>query len=177
MRIGVAGLGVMGAAVAARLMEVGHEVTVWNRTPEKTKPSADAGAKVAATPADLERAVLMVRSEHPTWGGRKIHHALRLRGVGAPQPSTITGILHRHGMPVAWARHHDVERPRAEPQQSELGELHIELARLRLRQDRGAVARLDAAALERFAERVDPLSLDAVGEHGILQLRHPFHDI
>ena len=57
MRIGVAGLGVMGAAVAARLMEVGHEVTVWNCTPEKTKPSADAGAKVAATPADLTSAV------------------------------------------------------------------------------------------------------------------------
>ena len=57
MRIGVAGLGVMGAAVAARLMEVGHEVTVWNRTPGKTKPLADAGAKVAATPADLASAV------------------------------------------------------------------------------------------------------------------------
>ena len=40
MRIGVAGLGVMGAAVAARLMEVGHEVTVWNRTPGKTKALA-----------------------------------------------------------------------------------------------------------------------------------------
>ena len=48
MRIGVAGLGAMGAAIAARLMEVGHQVTVWNRTPEKTKPLADAGAKVAA---------------------------------------------------------------------------------------------------------------------------------
>ena len=35
MQIGIAGLGVMGAAVAARLMEVGHEVTVWNRTPER----------------------------------------------------------------------------------------------------------------------------------------------
>ena len=57
MRIGVAGLGVMGAAVAARLMEVGHEVTVWNCTPEKTKPLAEAGAKVAATPADLMSAV------------------------------------------------------------------------------------------------------------------------
>jgi 3-hydroxyisobutyrate dehydrogenase-like beta-hydroxyacid dehydrogenase len=38
-------------------MEVGHEVTVWNRTPEKTKPLANAGAKVAATPADLASAV------------------------------------------------------------------------------------------------------------------------
>ena len=57
MRVGVAGLGVMGAAVAARLMEVGHDVTVWNRSPEKTKPLAEAGAKVAATPAELASAV------------------------------------------------------------------------------------------------------------------------
>ena len=57
MRVGVAGLGVMGAAVAARLMEVGHEVTVWNRSPGKTKTLADAGAKVAATPTDLASAV------------------------------------------------------------------------------------------------------------------------
>jgi 3-hydroxyacyl-CoA dehydrogenase len=55
MRIGVAGLGVMGAAVAARLMEVGHQVTVWNRTPEKTKPLADAGAKVAIVDRKLDR--------------------------------------------------------------------------------------------------------------------------
>jgi 3-hydroxyisobutyrate dehydrogenase len=57
MRIGVAGLGVMGAAVAARLMEVGHEVTVWNRSADKTKPLAVAGAKVASTPAQLASAV------------------------------------------------------------------------------------------------------------------------
>jgi 3-hydroxyisobutyrate dehydrogenase len=43
----------MGSAIAARLMETGHQVTVWNRTAEKTKPLIDAGAKVAATPADL----------------------------------------------------------------------------------------------------------------------------
>jgi 3-hydroxyisobutyrate dehydrogenase len=47
----------MGAAIAARLMEVGHAVTVWNRSAEKTKPLADAGAKVAATPAALTGAV------------------------------------------------------------------------------------------------------------------------
>jgi 3-hydroxyisobutyrate dehydrogenase len=56
MHIGVAGLGAMGANVAARLMEVGHQVTVWNRNPEKTKPLAAAGAKVAATPAELASA-------------------------------------------------------------------------------------------------------------------------
>ena len=53
MKVGVAGIGAMGAAVAARLMEVGHEVAVWNRTPEKTKPLAAAGAKIAGSPAEL----------------------------------------------------------------------------------------------------------------------------
>ena len=57
MHIGVAGLGAMGAAIAARLLEVGHQVTVWNRSAEKTKPLAAAGAKVAATPAELASAV------------------------------------------------------------------------------------------------------------------------
>jgi 3-hydroxyisobutyrate dehydrogenase len=53
MQIGIAGLGRMGAALAARLMEVGHTLTVWNRTPGKAKPLTDAGAKLAATPEDL----------------------------------------------------------------------------------------------------------------------------
>src|SRR5262249_23667666 len=53
MRVGVAGVGKMGGAIAARLMEVGHEVTVWNRTPDKVRPLADAGAKVARKPAEL----------------------------------------------------------------------------------------------------------------------------
>jgi 3-hydroxyisobutyrate dehydrogenase len=56
MHIGIAGLGRMGAAIALRLMEVGHTVTVWNRTPGKAKPAADAGAKVVATPAEVATA-------------------------------------------------------------------------------------------------------------------------
>jgi len=57
MRVGVAGVGRMGAAIAARLMEAGHEVTVWNRSADKVKPLADAGGRVAATPAGLAGAV------------------------------------------------------------------------------------------------------------------------
>jgi 3-hydroxyisobutyrate dehydrogenase len=53
MQIGIAGLGRMGAAMAARLMEVGHTLTVWNRTPAKAKPLTDAGARLAATPEDV----------------------------------------------------------------------------------------------------------------------------
>jgi 3-hydroxyisobutyrate dehydrogenase len=56
MRIGVAGLGAMGSAIAARLTEGGHAVTVWNRTAAKTKPLADAGAKVVENPAAVAAA-------------------------------------------------------------------------------------------------------------------------
>jgi 3-hydroxyisobutyrate dehydrogenase len=56
MKVGVAGLGAMGAAIAARLIEVGHQVTVWNRTADKAKPLAEAGAKVAASPAEATAA-------------------------------------------------------------------------------------------------------------------------
>jgi 3-hydroxyisobutyrate dehydrogenase len=53
MKIGVAGLGAMGAAIAARLIEVGHQVSVWNRSADKAKTLAAAGATVVATPAAL----------------------------------------------------------------------------------------------------------------------------
>ncbi len=66
MQIGVAGLGAIGSAIAARLLEVGHQVTVWNRTAAKTKPLADAGAKVAASPsavADASEAVITILTD------------------------------------------------------------------------------------------------------------------
>ena len=53
MHIGIAGIGNMGSNIGARLMEVGHTLTVWNRTAEKTKLLADAGASVAKSPAGL----------------------------------------------------------------------------------------------------------------------------
>ncbi|WP_237476886.1 NAD(P)-dependent oxidoreductase [Lichenibacterium dinghuense] len=50
MRIGFIGLGSMGSAMAANLVKAGHEVTVWNRSPEAAR--ALAGATAAASPAD-----------------------------------------------------------------------------------------------------------------------------
>jgi 3-hydroxyisobutyrate dehydrogenase len=53
MKIGIAGTGRMGSAIAQRLIECGYAVTVWNRTPEKTKVAQAAGAGLAATAAEL----------------------------------------------------------------------------------------------------------------------------
>jgi 3-hydroxyisobutyrate dehydrogenase-like beta-hydroxyacid dehydrogenase len=58
------GLGLMGTPMATRLLEAGHDVTVWNRTAEKTEPLTDRGAAAAATPmaavAGADAAITMV---------------------------------------------------------------------------------------------------------------------
>ena len=54
-RIGFIGLGNMGAGMACRLAEAGHEMAVYNRTREKADPVAELGARVADSPADAAR--------------------------------------------------------------------------------------------------------------------------
>jgi 3-hydroxyisobutyrate dehydrogenase-like beta-hydroxyacid dehydrogenase len=46
------GLGQMGAPMAARLLDAGHQLTVWNRTPGKAEPLVARGARAASSPAD-----------------------------------------------------------------------------------------------------------------------------
>jgi 3-hydroxyisobutyrate dehydrogenase-like beta-hydroxyacid dehydrogenase len=55
MRIGFIGLGRMGTGMAANLLRGGHEVTVFNRTPGKSKGLVEQGARAAATVADACR--------------------------------------------------------------------------------------------------------------------------
>jgi 3-hydroxyisobutyrate dehydrogenase len=68
MKIGYAGMGIMGRGMAANLLRAGHDVTVWNRTGERTGPLADAGASVASTPSELAAAcdiIMMCVSDTP----------------------------------------------------------------------------------------------------------------
>ena len=55
MKVGFIGTGRMGGAMVRRLLEAKHDVGVYNRTPEKVKPLADAGAKIASSIADAAR--------------------------------------------------------------------------------------------------------------------------
>jgi 3-hydroxyisobutyrate dehydrogenase len=50
-RIAFLGLGNMGTPMATRLINAGHDVTVWNRSVPRTAPLARAGASVAGSPA------------------------------------------------------------------------------------------------------------------------------
>lgn len=53
--IAVLGLGAMGSAMAARLLNAGHDLTVWNRTPGRDGGLVSAGARRGETPADAVR--------------------------------------------------------------------------------------------------------------------------
>jgi 3-hydroxyisobutyrate dehydrogenase-like beta-hydroxyacid dehydrogenase len=59
-RIGFAGLGAMGAGIAQRLLDAGHEVVGWNRTREKAEPLVAAGMGWAGTPRELAESVDVV---------------------------------------------------------------------------------------------------------------------
>ena len=51
------------------------------------------------TIASLEALVVELRRSHPAWGGRKLHRRLQELGHdNVPSPSSITRILHRHGL-------------------------------------------------------------------------------
>jgi 3-hydroxyisobutyrate dehydrogenase-like beta-hydroxyacid dehydrogenase len=52
MKVGFIGLGRMGSAMATNLLKAGHEVAVWNRSPEKADPLVEAGARRATCPRD-----------------------------------------------------------------------------------------------------------------------------
>src|SRR6185437_13655356 len=52
MKIGFIGLGRMGHHVAANLLKAGHQVTVWNRSPEPVQALVAKGATAASTPEE-----------------------------------------------------------------------------------------------------------------------------
>jgi 3-hydroxyisobutyrate dehydrogenase/2-hydroxy-3-oxopropionate reductase len=50
--VAVLGLGGMGTRIARRFLDAGHDLVLWNRTPEKTTRLAELGAVPAGSPAD-----------------------------------------------------------------------------------------------------------------------------
>ena len=61
MKIGVIGLGMLGNAVALHLLDSGFEVTVYNRTKEKTSQVENKGGNVATSPKEVaEKSELVI---------------------------------------------------------------------------------------------------------------------
>lgn len=51
-RIAILGLGAMGARMAANLLEAGHDLAVWNRSPGRDAALVERGARRARSPKD-----------------------------------------------------------------------------------------------------------------------------
>lgn len=60
MKIGFAGLGGMGSAMAANLLQAGYGVKVWNRSPQTAQPLVNAGAVQARQPEELAEVDVLI---------------------------------------------------------------------------------------------------------------------
>ncbi|MDP6328024.1 MAG: NAD(P)-dependent oxidoreductase [Nitrosopumilus sp.] len=64
-KIGIVGIGMLGNAVALHLLDLGFQVTVYNRTKEKTIQLKEKGAKIATSPKEVatnsELVIIIVR--------------------------------------------------------------------------------------------------------------------
>lgn len=66
MKVGFIGLGHMGSGMAANLVRAGHDVTVFNRSPEKRRSLVELGAREATTVAqacDAEVVITMLADD------------------------------------------------------------------------------------------------------------------
>jgi 3-hydroxyisobutyrate dehydrogenase-like beta-hydroxyacid dehydrogenase len=60
MKVAFLGLGAMGRHMARNVLSAGHDLTVWNRTPDRAAPLVEQGATLAATPAEAVHGVDIV---------------------------------------------------------------------------------------------------------------------
>lgn len=81
--VAVVGLGAMGRAIAKRLLETGHEVVVWNRSPGPADELVAQGAVAASTPADAAGRVGFVIT--------MVSHHGALRAVAAGPEGVLAG--------------------------------------------------------------------------------------
>ncbi|HEY2285850.1 MAG TPA: NAD(P)-dependent oxidoreductase [Streptosporangiaceae bacterium] len=81
VRAAVLGTGIMGSAMARNLAAAGLRTTVWDRSPEATAPLAEAGALVAASPAEAVRDADVVITMLPT---AQVVTAVMFDGGAAP---------------------------------------------------------------------------------------------
>jgi 3-hydroxyisobutyrate dehydrogenase len=65
-RVGILGVGLMGSAMAARLVDQGIEVVAWDRNPEKTAALVERGAERGDDPAAVVRRTDVVITMLPT---------------------------------------------------------------------------------------------------------------
>lgn len=108
--IGFLGLGRMGAALARRLIDAGHDGRIWNGSPDAATPLVRAGARLAETPREAlaatvslsmladDKAALSVLNESEVALARGIHvNTSSISGDAAEQLErrfAVSGVAH-----------------------------------------------------------------------------------
>ena len=102
MEVGFIGLGHMGHPMAANLVKAGHKVRVWNRSREKAQDLIAAGATLAATPAEVAQAGVVITMLADDGAVNAVVEGETGLAVGLPQGglhvsmSTISYALSQH---------------------------------------------------------------------------------
>jgi 3-hydroxyisobutyrate dehydrogenase-like beta-hydroxyacid dehydrogenase len=86
VRLGWLGTGRMGAALAGRLLDAGEQVTVWNRTADKTAPLVSRGARAVERITDLGRCDIVFVTVS---GPRDLEEVVAVLVSGQTRPGTI----------------------------------------------------------------------------------------
>jgi 3-hydroxyisobutyrate dehydrogenase-like beta-hydroxyacid dehydrogenase len=97
--IGVMGMGIMGRAMAANLLQAGHPVTVFNRSRSASAPLEEKGASVAESPAALGRECRIVIV---MLTGPEAIDALLWQAAEAMAPGSL--VINMSTVPPAYAR-------------------------------------------------------------------------
>lgn len=70
----------------------------WLSRPDAADVSRRPLSSPTRTASEVEGRVVALRAAHPAWGGRKISHVLARDESIELAPSTVTSVLHRHGL-------------------------------------------------------------------------------
>jgi len=100
-RVAFLGLGAMGHPMAVRLIDAGHNVCVYNRTPERAIALADKGARVAASPAEAaDGAEIVIAIVADDGASRDIWTGTEGVLAGSPAPNAI--LIESSTLSQAW---------------------------------------------------------------------------
>jgi 3-hydroxyisobutyrate dehydrogenase len=96
-KVAFLGLGIMGSGMAHCLLQAGYDLAVWNRSRAKAEPLGEAGARIAATPAEAAEGTDVVIAmladdtvSRTVWTGADGALAAMAVGTVAIESSTLT---------------------------------------------------------------------------------------
>jgi 3-hydroxyisobutyrate dehydrogenase len=112
VRVGLLGVGLMGSAMAGRLLDQGIAVTAWDLNPEHVRALEDRGATLAKEPAEVLRGARAVITMLPTagvvldvaqpllGGWHEDTIWLQMSSVGAAEADQLTQVAEAHAVTI-----------------------------------------------------------------------------